>query len=205
MNNDLEQLSEEYLKELINSPADELTIALARIALAAKQAKPVGYLENGKGFMYEPRHKDLIKNPTPVYTTPQLAHTEVNSPEIPDGWKLVPEEATLAMLTLLGVTGSFSSMQQKYQNMLDAAPMHDACLTNEDSKSDGWIKCSDRLPDDESFVLVTNGKHTGMGAYLRDEHLEDDERWQDEHFEFINKQSKYPVTHWMPLPPNPEE
>lgn len=70
---------------------------------------------------------------------------------------------------------------------------------------DGWIKCSERLPDDESYVLVTNGKHTGMGAYLRDDHLEDDERWQDEHFEFINKQSKYPVTHWMPLPPNPEE
>ena len=70
---------------------------------------------------------------------------------------------------------------------------------------DGWIKCSDRLPDDDSFVLVTNGKHTGMGAYLRDDRLEDDERWQDEHFEFINKQSKYPVTHWMSLPPNPEK
>ncbi|QHJ82511.1 MAG: hypothetical protein [Caudoviricetes sp.] len=73
------------------------------------------------------------------------------------------------------------------------------------TEQDGWIKCSEKLPDDDSFVLVTNGKHNGMGAYLRDDHLEDDERWQDEHFEFINKQSKYPVTHWMPLPPNPEE
>lgn len=68
-----------------------------------------------------------------------------------------------------------------------------------------WIKCSERLPDDDNFVLVTNGKHTGIGAYLHDDHLEDDERWQDEHFEFINKQSKYSVTHWMPLPETPKE
>lgn len=47
------------------------------------------------------------------------------------------------------------------------------------TEKDGWIKCSERLPDDDNFVLVTNGKHVGMGAYFRDDHLEDDERWQD--------------------------
>ncbi len=53
----------------------------------------------------------------PIVATPQL-----NSPEIPEGWKLLPIEATLAMLTLLGLTGSFESMQERYANMLDAAP-----------------------------------------------------------------------------------
>lgn len=81
MNNDLEQFSVERLEELSNENIickvswDE-RVALARIALSVKQAVPAGYLENWKGFMYEPRHKDLIKNPTPVYTTPQPAHTE---------------------------------------------------------------------------------------------------------------------------------
>ncbi|MCE9946920.1 DUF550 domain-containing protein [Hafnia paralvei] len=41
---------------------------------------------------------------------------------LPDGWVMVPEEATIAMLTLLGLTGSFDFMQQKYKNMLAAAP-----------------------------------------------------------------------------------
>lgn len=159
MNNDLEQFSEERLKELsningnINTRFCDADIeALARIALAAKQAKPVNSpceKCKGSGFM-DSGGTQPWGEPISVEcdcTTPQPAHTE----------------------------------------------------------PDGWIKCSERLPDDDSFVLVTNGKHTGMGAYLRDEHLEDDEHWQDEHFEFINKQSKYPVTHWMPLPPNPEE
>ena len=116
MNNDLEQFTEERLMALIHESSKPEIEALARIALSVKQAVPAGYLENGKGFMYEPRHKDLIKNPTPVYTIPQPAHTEQ------DGWRLVPEEATLAMLTLLGMTGSFESMQIKYKNMLAAAP-----------------------------------------------------------------------------------
>lgn len=73
MNNDLEQFSEEVLNFMIESDHAQTgdVAALARIALSVKQAVPAGYLENGKGFMYEPRHKDLIKNPTPVYTTPK--------------------------------------------------------------------------------------------------------------------------------------
>ncbi|HDL6700360.1 TPA: hypothetical protein PXJ63_004596 [Yersinia enterocolitica] len=103
--------------------------ALARIALAAKRAEPVYQYHTGiineegdidwywvdcdKGFysQYDNQHRRI------VYTTPQL-----NSPEIPDGWKLVPIEPTLAMLTLLGLTGSFESMLERYANMLDAAP-----------------------------------------------------------------------------------
>ncbi|EPB4310874.1 TPA: hypothetical protein ACPZLC_004260 [Yersinia enterocolitica] len=103
--------------------------ALARIALAAKRAEPIYQYHTGiineegdidwywvdcdKGFysQYDNQHRRI------VYTTPQL-----NSPEIPDGWKLVPIEPTLAMLTLLGLTGSFESMLERYANMLDAAP-----------------------------------------------------------------------------------
>ena len=46
--------------------------------------------------------------------------------KLPSGWKLVPEEATIAMLTLLGLTGSFDFMQQKYKNMLAAAPAQES-------------------------------------------------------------------------------
>lgn len=99
MNNDLDQFSEERLKEIVSAiklePCDYHAVydrilhmeiaALARIALAAKQAKPVGNfvhtLEDGvRGMTSIPDDSPLVKVATPLYTTPQPAHTEE------DGW-----------------------------------------------------------------------------------------------------------------------
>ncbi|HDL6962257.1 TPA: hypothetical protein PXM28_001499 [Yersinia enterocolitica] len=101
--------------------AGEYLVALARIALAAKRAEPWGYEVSGKLFnslfVAGNYASEMRCDTLALYTTPQL-----NYPEIPEDWKLVPIEATLAMLTLLGMTGSFESMQKKYKNMLSAAP-----------------------------------------------------------------------------------
>lgn len=43
---------------------------LARECLANREAQPVGYAENGKGFIYPPERQDRIKNPVAVYTAP---------------------------------------------------------------------------------------------------------------------------------------
>ena len=124
----LEEIIAEEGYSAMRTPKNDEVRALARIALAAKRAEPVYQYQSGvcmfddiewvwddcdKGFyvQYDPTRRRI------VYTTPQL-----NSPEIPDGWKLVPIEPTLAMLTLLGLTGSFESMLERYANMLDAAP-----------------------------------------------------------------------------------
>ncbi len=118
---ELDSFTVERLEEIIRSRdfyCHEDTVALARIALDAKRAEPVAYwndacdLDDG-AFSYA----NDAGCTRPLYTTPQL-----NSPEIPDDWKLVPIEPTLAMLTLLGLTGSFESMLERYANMLDAAP-----------------------------------------------------------------------------------
>lgn len=129
----LDSFTVERLEEFIRQPLENgLTrceqMELARIALAAKRAEPIYQYQSGvctfddiewvwddcdKGFyeQYDPTRRRI------VYTTPRL-----NSPEVSDGWKLVPIEPTLAMLTLLGLTGSFESMLERYANMLDAAP-----------------------------------------------------------------------------------
>ncbi|EKN5141679.1 hypothetical protein DVP71_15435 [Yersinia enterocolitica] len=121
---ELNSFTVERLEEILNfdlprhPAALEEIVALARIALAVKMAEPVAWFSNGAYYNTgRAALKDQAENPTPLYTTPQL-----NSPEIPDGWKLVPIEPTLAMLTLLGLTGSFESMLERYANMLDAAP-----------------------------------------------------------------------------------
>lgn len=67
----------------------------------------------------------------------------------------------------------------------------------------GWIPVSERLPEPNKYVLVSNGVWVGQGAYNDSEHLEDDEHWQDEHHEFINL-LHHPVTHWQSLPAAPK-
>ncbi|QMR78866.1 DUF551 domain-containing protein [Enterobacter sp. RHBSTW-00175] len=77
-------------------------------------------------------------------------------------------------------------------------------VSNRDELSDGWVACSERMPTPKQYVLVCNDVWVGMGMHNDSEHLEDDERWQDEHHEFIDL-LHHPVTYWMPLPAAPQQ
>lgn len=127
---ELDSFTVERLEEILNfdlprhPAALEEIVALARIALAAKSAEPVAYRRRrvesqDRDWIYSELKfgggKYMIEQS--LYTTPQLNH-----PVSPEGWKLVPIEPTLAMLTLLGLTGSFEIMLERYANMLAAAP-----------------------------------------------------------------------------------
>ncbi|EKN6391123.1 hypothetical protein WFQ12_21840 [Yersinia enterocolitica] len=99
--------------------------ALAQIALAAKRAEPVGYLEqNHLDYLRSGSDADIWPEggagDIPVYLAPQL-----NSPEIPEGWKLVPIEPTRQMMSqghfAMGGTDRGKFMRI-YQAMLAAAP-----------------------------------------------------------------------------------
>jgi hypothetical protein len=69
---------------------------------------------------------------------------------------------------------------------------------------DGWIQCSEQMPEPNNFLLVSSGIWVGVRMYSNDEDLDDNERWQDEHREFIDLQH-FPVTHEMPLPKAPQQ
>ncbi|HEN3587721.1 TPA: hypothetical protein U5E11_002304, partial [Yersinia enterocolitica] len=95
------------------------------IALAAKRAEPVGYLEqNHLDYLRSGSDADIWPEggagDIPVYLAPQL-----NSPEIPEGWKLVPIEPTRQMMSqghfAMGGTDRGKFMRI-YQAMLAAAP-----------------------------------------------------------------------------------
>lgn len=154
MNNDLEQFSEERLKQVEASGlwsrlSHAESQALARIALAAKQAKPIGYfvhtLEDGvRGMTSIPDDSPLVKVATPLYTTPQPAHAE----------------------------------------------------------QDGWIKCSERMPDVGSSVLVViQGKYVHKGHYSQWTGAKT-EKGRKPRFEDLRGILR-DVTHWMPLPEPP--
>lgn len=128
MNNDLQQFSEERLKEISKltgayeewSPSQDEIHALARIALAAKQAKPIGYVESKTTgtdrFILKGFYAQNINIGDSLYTTPQPAHTER------DGWKLVPIEPTQEMVDAHMSGMQSAGFSRAYRDMLAAAP-----------------------------------------------------------------------------------
>lgn len=121
---------------------------------------------------------------------------------------VVPKEMTagIAVMHWEGGRGSIESFVAGYNfcraAMLAAAPQLPG---SEPATVPGkWIPVSERMPESNKFVLVSNGVWVGQGLYDDSEHLESDEHWQDEHREFINV-LHHPVTHWMPLPAAPQK
>ena len=66
-----------------------------------------------------------------------------------------------------------------------------------------WIPVTERLPEPNTWVLVNNGKWTGVGKHCPDCN-EEVERWQSETTEFIELIGPK-VIYWMPLPTEPED
>ncbi|MCA8351652.1 DUF551 domain-containing protein [Burkholderia cepacia] len=71
------------------------------------------------------------------------------------------------------------------------------------SSTPEWIRVRDRLPANDTWVLAHNGKWTGVAMYVSAAEFVD-ESWQDERREFIELLGPA-VTHWMPMPPAPND
>lgn len=88
---------------------------------------------------------------------------------------------------------------------LDSSPkIAESRCSNSPVIPDGWVACSEQMPESNKYVLVCNGVWVGMGLYNDGEQFEDCERWQDEHGEFIDL-LHHPVSHWMQLPEAPQK
>ncbi|WP_145482779.1 hypothetical protein [Yersinia aldovae] len=137
---EIEEIISSCQQEIHNTPTSDefpvsprLLLSLARIALAAKRAEPDYYIvklkfNDGWGDetvldTYETK-LDATKSKadhggeiTPAYTTPQL-----NYPEIPEGWKLVPTEPTQNMVDAHISGMQLAGFSRAYRDMLAAAP-----------------------------------------------------------------------------------
>ncbi|MHA3501265.1 DUF551 domain-containing protein [Yersinia enterocolitica] len=160
---ELDSFTVERLEEIRNSfldcnketsPSIGEIFALIDIALAAKRAEPVGYLEqNHLDYLRSGSDADIWPEggagDIPVYLTPQL-----NSPQ-------------------------------------------------------GWIKCSDQMPENDEFVriwpLPDFGVELHVGQYIK--FHKNGPGWFAQVYEYNYGVDFYPitVTHWMPLQPAPEK
>lgn len=67
--------------------------------------------------------------------------------------------------------------------------------------TDGWISCSERMPDDGQHVIILCDGASVLYAQYRDGEFFDVVRNGEEFFETQSRN----VTHWMPLPEPPQE
>lgn len=73
--------------------------------------------------------------------------------------------------------------------------------TNSPVIPDGWISCSERMPDDGQHVIILCDGAFVLYAQYRDGEFFDVVRNGEEFFETQSRN----VTHWMPLPEPPQE
>ena len=157
--------------------AIELDLALALVAQASLEAEPVLYMNRftGKTFSLE-EQPGADKEPeiyVPLYAAP-------------------PDSA--AMLQAGNLREKKGSSTNNFREISETSTNHPVTL-------DGWISCSERMPDDGQHVIILCDGAFVLYAQYRDGEFFDVVRDGDEFFETQSRN----VTDWMPLPEPPQE
>ncbi|EFF0475493.1 DUF551 domain-containing protein [Escherichia coli] len=157
--------------------AIELDLALALVAQASLEAEPVLYMNRftGKTFSLE-EQPGADKEPeiyVPLYAAP-------------------PDSA--AMLQAGNFREKKGSSTNNFREISETSTNYPVTL-------DGWISCSERMPDDGQHVIILCDGTFVLYAQYRDGEFFDVVRDGDEFFETQSRN----VTDWMPLPEPPQE
>lgn len=123
----------------------------------------------------------------------RIAYEAGNSPEIPDGYVLVPREPTEEMNKAgWAAMNEHDAINPTYRAMLAAAP------TGIPMISARWIPVSEHLPDVGDIVLTAIDGCVNVGEMERSG---DNYRY----FTSVISGRELPATHWMQLPAAPQE
>ncbi len=164
--------------EFYEKEVSVLEIALA--ALTAPQlpqpAVPFGFTDgDAHGMVYEPRHADRLANPMPVYRLhPQPAVVKLPVQHWEELCRQNPDMSIGDAIIRAAWWNHCAAMLQ------GAEPVQ------------GWIPCSERMPEGMISVLVTGDWFHHAVSFW------DGASWCDLDYE-------PPVTHWMPLPAAPQQ
>ncbi|HBA7340877.1 TPA: DUF551 domain-containing protein [Escherichia coli] len=184
-------------------PAEEAE-ELARIALASLEAKPIGafhiaeqqvdgtsdYLKDGEW----PIDNGIIE----VYAAPPVLVVPEEKP-MPNPLSMYAVDAVAAIAEVRGWNACRAVMLQS-GNFLEIAETS----TNSPVTPDGWISCSERMPNDKQYVWCW-GKSYGWTECNTFEGYYD---WSRNKWWAVTDDGEEPaskVTHWMPLPEPPQE
>ncbi|HBI8267013.1 TPA: DUF551 domain-containing protein [Escherichia coli] len=186
-------------------PAEEAE-ELARIALASLEAKPIGAFHiaeqqvDGTSDYIKDGEWPIDNGTIEVYAAPP-------APDVPAVLERL--RSIVADPRALPRRKEWVSGQQYSYVLLEnvEAMVDEACRAamrkagNSPVTPDGWISCSERMPDDGQHVIILCDGAFVLYAQYRDGEFFDIVRNGDEFFETQSRN----VTDWMPLPEPPQE
>ena len=192
-------ISKERLEQLASGNAwvcvqDDEAAELARIALASLEAEPVAWLLSGGGaknhvsFDSGNAYADPLREVTPLYTAPPETVYVPDAMEMDDDFDSAFEHGKA-----VGWNACRAAMLQSFGNSEQL---------NSPVIPDGWVACSEQMPEDEQEVLTRNRMGHCFVSFF------------DEHsglfFDRVDVAAAcciehILVTHWMPLPAAPQQ
>ncbi|ENE5819927.1 DUF551 domain-containing protein [Escherichia coli] len=195
-------------------PAEEAE-ELARIALAALEAEPIGFRcrrnDNLGDWSYvyhrEPddfERKHLVIEG--IYAAPPAPVVPEEKP-MPNPLSMYAVDAVAAIAEVRGWNACRAAMLQSgnFRENKNSSTNNfreiSETSTNYPVTLDGWISCSERMPDDGQHVIILCDGAFVLYAQYRDGEFFDVVRDGDEFFETQSRN----VTDWMPLPEPPQE
>lgn len=202
-------------------PAEEAE-ELARIALASLEAEPIALADNDElpldylqgqkdglewaAQLAEANHPqtgdwlydDPVELAKAIRKGPDMPEAAGNSPVIPDGLSTVCAEAYQVvgvMADALGVFGD-AAVQKVLDNLSQQKLVHrDVLPFSLPVTPDGWISCSERMPDKLIPVMVMYEDGEMWSAMWNGNRWDDGTEYPDPHS----------VTHWREMPAVPKQ
>ncbi|MDC8775639.1 DUF551 domain-containing protein [Escherichia coli] len=170
----------------------ERELATDRIALASLEAKPIGafhiaeqqvegtsdYLKDGEW----PIDNGIIE----VYAAPPVPVVPEEKP-MPNPLSMYAVDAVAAIAEVRGWNACRAAILQSQDRGI----------------KDGWISCSERMPEIRQTVIGWNGYAVRQCVYTRNEYAKT-QKGREPRFETLTG-IWHGVTHWMPLPEPPQE
>ncbi|HAU3266554.1 TPA: DUF551 domain-containing protein [Salmonella enterica subsp. salamae] len=189
------------------SPYSENLRELARIALASLEAEPIGafhiadqqvggtsdYIKDGEW----PIDNGVIE----VYAAPPAPVVPEEKP-MPNPLSMYAVDAVAAIAEVRGWNACRAAM------LHGAEPVSQTYKLNELSGNspvtqDGWISCSERMPEIRQTVIGWNGYAVRQCVYTRNEYAKT-QKGREPRFEILTG-IWHGVTHWMQLPEPPQQ
>ncbi|EFJ2858546.1 DUF551 domain-containing protein [Escherichia marmotae] len=170
----------------------ERDLKLARIALTSLETKPIGAFHIAKQQVdgtsdYIKDGEWPIDNGTiEVYAAPPVPVVPEEKP-MPNPLSMYAVDAVAAIAEVRGWNACRAAMLQSQNNGI----------------KDGWISCSERMPEIRQTVMGWNGYAVRQCVYTRNEYAKT-QKGREPRFE-TSTGIWHGVTHWMPLPEPPQE
>ena len=208
-------ITKERIELFIKSPLENgLTrgeqMELARIALASLEAEPVGAFHiaeqqvDGTSDYIKDGEWPIDNGTIEVYAAPPVPVVPAALPENDDEDGHDIDYLEPSDVYSLGRTAGWNACRAAMLH--GAEPVSQTYKLNELSGNspvtpDGWISCSERMPEIRQTVIGWNGYAVRQCVYTRNEYAKT-QKGREPRFETLTG-IWHGVTHWMPLPEPP--